>query len=86
MLIVNRSVLYTLCVLGTFVLDFDLFVRRRKFTCSTWELVNPTVHIFVFIIIVYFWFCKIIYSVGTAQGNLTLVRLNKLVILRNSGL
>jgi len=32
MLIVDHCVLYTLCVLGTFVLDYDLFVRQRKVT------------------------------------------------------
>jgi hypothetical protein len=64
----DRSVLYTLCVLGTFILEYDLFVQRRKFTSSTRELANPTVHIFVYII-VYFWFCKIVYSVGTPEGN-----------------
>ena len=68
MLIVDRSVLYTLCFLGNFILEYNLSVQHRKFMCSTWELVNLTVRIFVYII-VYFRFRKIIYSVGTTEVN-----------------
>jgi len=65
---VDLSVLYISCVLGNFVLDYDFFVQKIKFTCNTCEFINPTIHIF-FYIIVYFLFCKILYIVGTSEGN-----------------
>jgi hypothetical protein len=53
---------------GTCVSEYDLFVQRRKFTRSTRKLVISTFHIFVYIV-VYFWFYKFIYSVCTSEGN-----------------
>jgi hypothetical protein len=66
--IVDRSVLHKLCVLGNFVLEYVLFVQHTKFTPTTREFVNPTVRIFVYII-VYLSLCEVIYSVGTPEGS-----------------
>jgi hypothetical protein len=66
-LIADCSVVYISCVLGTFVLDYDLS-NIRKFLGNTYDFVNPTPHIFI-CIVVYFLFCKIILRIGTSEGN-----------------
>jgi len=83
-MIVRRSVLYISRVFGPYVLDYDSFAQH-KFTCSTSEFVNSTIHTLVRVV-VYFWFCKIICSVGTWKVIFTSVCLNKLVILCSNGL
>ena len=88
MLIVDPSVLYTLRVLGTFVLDYDRFDQRRKFTYMQHMRAGKTHCQYIRLYLLQFIFgsLKSYIVLVLRKAILTLVRLNKLVILRNNGL